>query len=242
MLSFFFCVSSVSFSNPLCSILAWFGPSLLFFFSPRKSRAFPLACLAAIQSPSAFQRIWHWGYCMRKMILISAHTAELSRKLPLPRGDAAKLTGTNSLWHKFYKLKIWFLLLERGDFPEISHAKWYYNWVELWSYKDRTNGCVKSLCRFRLSCCFTGVCGVEKEKRESKSEGRVTVVNKVFEHWPNGACLRSAWPLLPFCQHVSTYTLPRAKAQPRLFPLLFHLLSLPPSSLLFQDVFVSECH
>lgn len=37
------------------------------------------------------------GYCVRKMILISAHSAELSCKLPFPHGDAAKLTGTNSL-------------------------------------------------------------------------------------------------------------------------------------------------
>lgn len=40
-----------------------------------------------------------WGYCVQKMILISAHCAELSCKLPFPHGDAAKRTGTNSLWH-----------------------------------------------------------------------------------------------------------------------------------------------
>lgn len=57
-----------------------------------------------------------WGYCVRKMILISAHSAELSCKLPFPHGDAAKLTGTNSLWHTIaWVLRDCICFLERGD-------------------------------------------------------------------------------------------------------------------------------
>lgn len=53
-----------------------------------------------------------WGYCVQKMILISAHSAELSCKLPFPHGDAAKRTGTNSLWHTI----AWVLTEEDLDF------------------------------------------------------------------------------------------------------------------------------
>lgn len=81
------------FHLPLYSVsLASLGLSLLFS---------PLSCLShchpLIQCFPGDLTLW--CYCVRKMILISAPSAEVSCKLPFPRGASAKLTGTNSLWH-----------------------------------------------------------------------------------------------------------------------------------------------
>lgn len=86
-------LSPPSLTWPLCSFhLSFYSLVPIFLLPSCLSHCHPIIqCFP--------QDLTLWGYCVQKMILISAHSSELSCKVPFPHGDAAKRTGTNSLWH-----------------------------------------------------------------------------------------------------------------------------------------------
>lgn len=96
--------------------IAWLGPSLLFssILQPCSS----LACLAAIQSHSAFQRIWHSEVivCERwfsSPLTLSAHANYHSPTVMLPNLPA--LTAYDTLSHELEEMVCFLCFSERLD-------------------------------------------------------------------------------------------------------------------------------
>lgn len=173
--------------SALFPLPAWFNrSSLTCHFSPLPLlllRSASPTCLAHIQSQSAFQWIWHSEVIVYErrfsspLRLLGSHANS-----PFANGDAAKFTGTNSLWHTI----AWRRQLTLDQQYKMMVIEWNFDLIK--SHKRLFE--IALLLQIELLFCRSAWC-------KDQVLDWATTVNKACEHALNRVSLASlSWFLL----------------------------------------------